>query len=531
MDRQNTFSQESGEAAQKPTPENKPGSEPTGRKESEPSFVGRPYETYAIPTFQSADEIAAQLKQGTISAAVVTGILFVIEIAAILISGIMLFADAGVLVGSSLWPAVGTTLLAATMYGFFAHAINLYSVSTIRETMQQIGRLAIAWLLVMGAFAVVHQMMPHIAYFDLMMVSPWFLTAAAFLFVTRLLASYKVRQWTRAGLLERRAVIVGGGIEAEEVIKNLESDDKNDVRICGIFDDRTDSRSPDLVAGYPKLGTIAELIEFARNCRLDMLIVSLPITAEGRVREMLKKLWVLPVDIRLSAHRNKVAINSQRLAFEGRTPMLRLTDRPLSGWNAVKKRIFDIVVSFALIILTLPIMLVTALIVKFTSKGPILFKQMRHGFNNESIKVLKFRSMYVEQSDPDAKVVVTKDDPRVTPFGRFIRRTSIDELPQLFNVLFGQLSLVGPRPHAVHAHLQDQPWNEVVDGYYARHRVLPGVTGWAQINGWRGEVDTPEKIKARTEYDLYYIENWSVMFDIKILLLTPWRLIKGENAY
>jgi len=175
------------------------------------------------------------------------------------------------------------------------------------------------------------------------------------------------------------------------------------------------------------------------------------------------------------------------------------------------------------IVLLSPVMLITAIAIKLDSKGPVLFKQKRHGFNNEVIDVYKFRSMYVEQSDPTAKRAVTKGDPRVTRVGRFIRKASIDELPQFFNALFGSLSLVGPRPHAVAAQSHNLLYNEVVDGYFARHRVKPGVTGWAQINGWRGEMDTDEKIKMRTEFDLYYIENWSLSLDFKIMWLTVLR--------
>ena len=145
--------------------------------------------------------------------------------------------------------------------------------------------------------------------------------------------------------------------------------------------------------------------------------------------------------------------------------------------------------------------------------------------------MLKFRSMYTDMADAAAKNVVTKNDPRVTKVGRFIRKSSIDELPQLVNVLRGELSLVGPRPHAVNAHTENKLWDEVVDGYFGRHKVKPGVTGWAQVNGWRGEVDNPEKIQKRVEHDLYYIENWSILFDLKILLLPPFRLLNTENAY
>ena len=178
-----------------------------------------------------------------------------------------------------------------------------------------------------------------------------------------------------------------------------------------------------------------------------------------------------------------------------------------------------------------PVLLAAAIAVKATSKGPILFKQKRHGFNNETINVFKFRSMYTDMQDITAAKAVTKGDPRVTPVGRFLRKSSIDELPQLFNVLTGGLSLVGPRPHAVLAQTHDRVYADVVEGYFARHRVKPGVTGWAQINGWRGEIDSDEKIRFRTAYDLYYIENWSLWFDLKILFLTPIRLLNTENAY
>jgi exopolysaccharide biosynthesis polyprenyl glycosylphosphotransferase len=193
--------------------------------------------------------------------------------------------------------------------------------------------------------------------------------------------------------------------------------------------------------------------------------------------------------------------------------------------------LFDRVVGTLVLICALPLMAAIALAVKLDSPGPVLFRQRRYGFNNEVIEVLKFRSLRHEQADHNARRVVTKDDARVTRVGRLIRKTSLDELPQFFNVLRGELSLVGPRPHAVEAHTANKLWEEVVDGYFARHRVKPGITGWAQINGWRGESDTQEKIQRRVEHDLYYIENWSLLFDIYIMARTPFALLKAENAY
>jgi exopolysaccharide biosynthesis polyprenyl glycosylphosphotransferase len=263
-----------------------------------------------------------------------------------------------------------------------------------------------------------------------------------------------------------------------------------------------------------------------------MLIVALPLDAENRVLAMLKKLWVLPVDIRLSAHSNNLRFRPRTYSYVGNIPMFDIFDRPIRDWDSVAKRAFDVFFSLLGITLLSPVMLGTYLAVKLTSKGPAIFVQERHGFNNEIIRVFKFRSMYVDQQDVTARKAVTKGDPRVTPVGRFIRKTSIDELPQFFNALRGDLSLVGPRPHAVHAQTREKLYGEVVDGYFARHRVKPGVTGWAQINGWRGEIDHDDKIKMRTECDLYYIENWSLMFDLRILFMTPISLFtKSDNAY
>jgi len=178
-----------------------------------------------------------------------------------------------------------------------------------------------------------------------------------------------------------------------------------------------------------------------------------------------------------------------------------------------------------------PLMLLVALAIKLDSKGPIFFRQQRFGFNNNLIGVYKFRSMYADQADMHARKQVTKDDPRVTRVGRFIRKTSLDELPQLINVLRGELSLVGPRPHATQTMAANQLYQDVVGGYFARHRMKPGITGWAQVNGWRGETDTIEKIERRVEHDLYYIENWSLALDLYILTMTPFALLNLKNAY
>jgi Undecaprenyl-phosphate glucose phosphotransferase len=341
-----------------------------------------------------------------------------------------------------------------------------------------------------------------------------------------------LRSLARKGRLDRRTAIVGGGEPAESLITLLEHEKDTGLQLCGVFDDRADDRSPEMVANYPKLGTVDDLVEFARRTRLDLVIFTLPVTAEQRILQMLRKLSVLPIDIRLSAHMAKLRLRPRSYSYIGSVPVLDLFDKPIAHWDLVLKWVFDKIVGWALLIGLSPLLLLTALAVKLDSRGPVLFRQKRFGFNNELIEVFKFRSMHVDEADQGAARLVTKGDPRVTRVGRFIRKTSLDELPQLLNVvLFGNLSLVGPRPHALQAKAADRLYDQVVDGYFARHRVKPGITGWAQIHGWRGETDTQEKIQKRVEHDLHYIENWSLFLDLRILLKTPGSLLNVKNAY
>ncbi len=429
------------------------------------------------------------------------------------------------------WTIASISFTGAVIAVLFNQAADSYLIASLRSNFSQVARVFSAWTISFLSISFLVMVLRGLDSDATGWMASWYLAGFGLMIMTRVMTARLVNQWIRDGRLERRAVIVGGGQSAEELIHSLESQKNSDIRICGIFDDRADDRSPAVIKGYPKLGNVADLVEFGRITMLDMLIVTIPLKAENRVLELLRKLWVLPVDIHLSAHADKLRFRPRSYTYVGSVPMLAIFDKPLADWDAVAKRVFDIVFGTIAIILTFPIMIGAAIAIRLDSPGPILFKQKRYGFNNEVIDVWKFRSMYVDQSDPDAKRVVTKGDPRVTRVGRFIRKTSIDELPQLFNVLMGSLALVGPRPHALKGLTQNKLFEQVVDGYFARHKVKPGVTGWAQINGWRGEVDTPEKIRKRVEFDLYYIENWSLFLDFKILVLTPFRIIGQEGAY
>ena len=479
----------------------------------------------------TARNIAAQYRRDTMSPVMVSGVLRLVEFALLALSGLALFTVYVGVNGGPPWYYAVMIVLASAAAVVLLELTNSYQIPRLRQPASTMGTVLLVWVATLALMALAGFFLKISDEFSRFWLGTWFATGLLLMLALRIFIARAVRRWARNGAMERRAVIVGGGKGAETLIREIEQQPYNDIRICGIFDDRDDRRSPPIVAGYPKLGNISELIEFARIARIDMLIVSLPLTAETRVLSLLKKLWVLPVDIRLSAHSNQIRFRPRAYSFIGSVPMLDIFDKPINGWDSLAKRSFDIVFSLLGILAFSPIMIATAIAIKLDSKGPVLFKQKRHGFNNEEIDVYKFRSMYSEKCDPTAKQAVTKNDPRVTRVGRFIRRTSIDELPQFFNALIGNLSLVGPRPHAVSAQTHHRLYYEIVDGYFARHRVKPGVTGWAQINGWRGEIDNDDKIRMRTEYDLFYIENWSLWFDLKILFLTPVKLLNTENAY
>ncbi|MEC9368422.1 MAG: undecaprenyl-phosphate glucose phosphotransferase [Pseudomonadota bacterium] len=474
-------------------------------------------------------------KRSLISPAVVSGIIRLLEFLLVVVTGYAIFHF---YVGPSNFPDnpgyvlyVGAIGIASLTTSLAFQLFNLYDLTAVASVGRQVARLGMAWASVFVLLVAAAFFMKVGAEFSRVWLAAWFGCGFAAIMAFRIATAFVIRNWARDGRLDRRAVIVGGGPAGESLIKALEASVESDIRICGVFDDRGDERVSRRVAGYPKLGKVDELLDFCRKTRIDMLIVSLPITAEKRLLTLLKKLWVLPVDIRLSAHSNSLRFRPRAYSYLGNVPCIDVYDKPIADWDHVAKWVFDKVIAVLALIALAPVMLLVAMAVKLDSPGPVLFRQNRYGFNNEIIGVFKFRSMYADKTDHNAGKLVSKGDPRVTRVGRVIRKTSLDELPQLFNVLTGELSLVGPRPHATHAKAANALYNDVVDGYFARHRVKPGITGWAQVNGWRGETDTPEKIQRRVEHDLYYAENWSVLFDLYILAKTPFVLLKTENAY
>ena len=431
------------------------------------------------------------------------------------------------------WEYIAAIVAIAVMAVIAFQAADVYHVEAFRGRVRQLTRMASAWAFVFLLSTGITFLAKFGSSVSRVWLSSFFIVGLFAMIAQRTVLRMLIRRWALQGRLARRTIIVGADSNGASLIKELNSQEDSDLQILGVFDDRNDKRSLNTIAGSPKLGKVDDIIEFARRTRIDLVLFALPISAETRILEMLKKLWVLPVDIRLSAHTNKLRFRPRSYSYLGKVPTLDVFEAPITDWDLVLKWTFDRFVGGLILLAALPLMGLVALAIKLDSPGPVLFRQKRFGFNNERIDVFKFRSLFHDQADPLAKQVVTKNDSRVTRIGRFIRKTSLDELPQLFNVVFkGNLSLVGPRPHAVQGRLQSQLFDEAVDGYFARHRVKPGITGWAQVNGWRGEVDSEEKIQKRVEFDLYYIENWSVLFDLYILVKTPIALMtKNENAY
>lgn len=477
-----------------------------------------------------AEAIIAAPVERRISGTVVAGVAQVAEAALLASLGYGLYATSAQLGPPTFY--IPLILAVCLLANVLFNAARAHRIASYRTTFNQIGRVLVAWSMVMAVISVGIFFFKAGALFSPAWLISWSIGGAALLVVFRLGLRALVQHWTAQGRLRRRTVIVGGGRDAETLIEQINTSAGNDIMLLGLFDDRIDDRSPENVGGYPKLGKVANLIEFARRTPVDLVMVSMPLSAEKRVLDMLTQLWVLPVDIRLSAHMSKLKFTSKAYSYVGDIAVFDMADRPISDWNLVFKWVFDKVVALTALILLSPVMIVTAIAIKLESKGPVFFMQSRHGFNNELIKIYKFRSMRTDMLDHNAVRQVTKNDPRVTKVGKFIRKTSIDELPQLFNVLKGELSIVGPRPHALQAKADNQLYYEAVEGYFARHRVKPGMTGWAQVNGWRGETDTIDKIMQRVNHDLHYIEHWSILFDLYIVAITPISLVsKNENAY
>ncbi|MEQ1614790.1 MAG: undecaprenyl-phosphate glucose phosphotransferase [Hyphomicrobiaceae bacterium] len=355
----------------------------------------------------------------------------------------------------------------------------------------------------------------------------WLSASFTLILWSRMMARMILARYTSAGRFDTRVAVFGAGAIARRVHDYL-ADPALGISFVGVYDDRQGQQrlNPE---GLDVDGRLEDLIDAGRAGRVDQIIIALPQAADRRAAEVAKKLAQLPLSLHVVTHIASDLVDSaarHRVSNLGPVGLLDVKRKPLADWAPLVKRVEDYGLGALLLVLCAPLLLLCAIAIKVDSTGPVFFRQRRRGLNQQVIEVLKFRSMTVMEDGPDVKQA-TKNDARITRVGRFLRRSSLDELPQLLNVIKGEMSLVGPRPHAL---VHDEHWGEMLESYANRHQVKPGMTGLAQVMGWRGETETPAKMQARVEHDLAYIADWSLGQDFRILAQTVRVVVRGDNA-
>lgn len=346
--------------------------------------------------------------------------------------------------------------------------------------------------------------------------------------LTRITCFAALAALSRRGVIGRNLVVLGTGPQGQRFLQRVGRDPPYFTKVLGVFSNEPNERQS-TCHGFPVRGDITDLLAEARAGHVDDVVVALPWSADRKVIETIEALKELPVNVYLG-----VDLVGFDLAFHpvvgsfSQLTMFEVLQRPISGWSGVAKTVMDYALALCALVLLAPFFLIVAIAIKLDSEGPVFFMQKRLGFNNKPFSIYKFRSMHIHDETDGVVRQATKGDPRVTRIGRIIRATSIDELPQLLNVLDGSMSLVGPRPHAI---CHNEEYGRQIRGYFARHKVRPGITGWAQVNGLRGETSDVELMRRRVEHDVYYTENWSLLFDLKIIVMTLLVVLRHRSAY
>ncbi len=426
---------------------------------------------------------------------------------------------------------VNTIVLGATFGAIIFEWVGAYDVDVWYRQSESFRRLLWGWVATSAAllaFGFAFKILV-VEYSRLWGVS-WFFATSASLIVSRAIAFQQMKRLRARGKFDVRVVIYGAGPQGQRLSKFIAQSKTLTMQVVGFVDDRI-SRVPRMVNGLPVLGGMDDLERLIRQDLVDQVILAMPWHAEERIYQIVSRVAMTPVKVRLAPDLVGYRYTHRSFRLLDGLPVLELFDRPISGASHIVKAIEDQVVAVAATLLLSPLLVLVALAIRLDSPGPIFFRQNRVGFNQRVIRVWKFRTMYHDRCEGDEIKQAQRNDPRVTRVGAVLRRLSLDELPQLFNVLAGEMSIVGPRPHAPSTKAAGRIFDQVVDSYAARHKVKPGITGWAQVNGWRGETDTEEKLIKRVEHDLYYIENWSVLFDFAIMIRTMVSVVKAANAY
>jgi Undecaprenyl-phosphate glucose phosphotransferase len=443
-------------------------------------------------------------------------------------------------------PAFGPHLLialvAAVIFPVVIASTQLSRLSTksgnIRALLRSVTALCLAGLAAIGGYKVIVHW-PNESASDSALghwVFAWLVTASASLALLDMGAGAMLARLRQQGRLARRVVVFGGGDHGARFIDRAVHSWGDRLAVRAYFTDRPE-RARDNIAGVPCGGDLDQLLRFLRKEPVDEIVIALPWSADERILAVLSRLRHLPVPVRLAPE--MIALRSPKSDIDLKPfdsmPVLR--DRPISLWDQLVKDGFDRSMAAFALLLAMPTMAVIALLIKWDSPGPVYFRQKRLGFDNRPFYILKFRTM-THTSAGGQLQQARRGDTRVTRVGSFLRRSSLDELPQLINVLKGEMSLIGPRPHPMWTRADqlwpeqgDRPLDQIVSEYASRHRVKPGITGWAQVCGCRGETETVDKMAQRVEHDLHYIENWSLWLDIRILFLTLKTVVSGDNAH
>lgn len=408
----------------------------------------------------------------------------------------------------------------------FAEGFDLYRSWRTESTTMLIKHAAFAWLVTSMIVITFAYFFPTFASYRKITILLWLAVTGPALMAWRIVFREILFFQRRQGHNSRSAIVIGATSSGYNLAMQIIENDQLGIRFKGIFDDRTTDRLPHEFHNQV-LGTVEDALKLAKENQIDYIYVAMPMSAEKRITEILNQCSDTTCNVYIIPNFFIYNLLNARWQTVGSVQTLSVFDTPFQGANDVLKRVEDIVVSSMILCLIAIPMVFIAIAVKVTSKGPAIFKQNRYGLDGREIKVYKFRSMTTQDNGGEVKQA-TKNDARITPWGAFMRRTSLDELPQFINVLQGRMSIVGPRPHAV-AH--NEEYRKLIEGYMLRHKVKPGITGWAQINGFRGETETVNKMVKRVEYDLDYIHRWSVWFDLKIILKTVFKGFVDKNAY
>jgi putative colanic acid biosysnthesis UDP-glucose lipid carrier transferase len=383
-----------------------------------------------------------------------------------------------------------------------------------------------SWVVLLLILALCGYATRSFGYFDETVLLTWVIATPVLQWLAIWIGQVLLRRQAARPEARRSAVVVGGGPLGVKVARSLKANQDSGSDFEGYFDDRTDDRVHNDAVDRV-LGTLKDVAPYIREHGIKEVYITLPLGSQPRIVELLESVQGTTASMFFVPDVFGISIIQGRLQDMNGVPVVGICETPFTGTNELVKRISDIVFAIIILILISPVLLAVAIGVKLSSPGPAIFRQRRNGLDGEEITVYKFRSMRTEDNGPVVKQA-TKDDPRITPFGAFIRKTSLDELPQFINVLQGRMSIVGPRPHAV-AH--NEEYRKLIKAYMVRHKVKPGITGWAQVNGHRGETDTIDKMQARVEYDLEYLRNWSLGLDLQIIVRTARLMFFDRNAY